>query len=925
MPLDRHRTTECTYTDLSKMASAMLRGSQVLWWITPPAIGLTYHFSTVRAADNVNTKVDRKDLDIYDKIDKEQSIGKPAEDDSPSALEEQVSKARTFVWKHSETAKRTMDSTSKGFKKFVENAQEFARDMQTNRSLQLKTGAITVATLTGLVLAGKGRRPLRRVFFSGGLGIATAAVCYPNRTASTAKDAYHKLSALFQDNKGDDRPGASRVEYEERPADAFRTGETLLLEEAIVLTDLLVQELIKRVHVEDIHLPDFKTVCKEVVEEILLGISEDFEVKTGGFVGGKHVSVDDAHTPYDVLLRTQDITKRALQEVLDSIDEDMDIKTGGAHSWAPTIALDSTVLAKDLSARLTKILDEDLGSNDAGQQPYLFSDPDEMTTVISEEYVKCVEAAISAQVKTGRCHVILNSTSLAAKTGAELREAIENLKERRSADLASGRPVKISDSRVVSERVASQLLDFIEHHIKTSRGKDYAYSEAGHLVRKASEGATKVIGDEIQRLGAEVKGRKMRIALDINRLAKTITEEVTESIQEDIDIQTGSGFRGPSETAKPEAPDRKPSPPAKSDAPAFDGIMLSPMYVPGLEHLADAFATEVSEALHGRGVFVAELKHMAHVITREVLDAINEDIEIQTGGWSSRDHKAHVVIDAKDFIKKATKEVVDAIEQDMNIQTGEPMEKERDLFLDSIQLSTKIVDAVMLEVDRDLKKPGTSDGPFLFSLPQQLSELATKKLDENIENAAAAIGLDIRRIHVDVDSLADDVGRQLKDRIEAKYIRAKAMGELNSDREIALTDLDEIRKKVGATLKGMLNEDPLVTPRPGNEPVHVVEEFGSLRKRVVEEMTKAIREDIDVQAGEAKPGRRLSILIDATQLVKKVMEEIEEAVEENIDIHTGRGFQSEHKQEPEEKPVETPGNPGQSDPEDKDLYSTRSS
>ena len=41
------------------------RGSKALWWITPPAIGLTYHFSTIKAADNPNKKVDPKQVTLF--------------------------------------------------------------------------------------------------------------------------------------------------------------------------------------------------------------------------------------------------------------------------------------------------------------------------------------------------------------------------------------------------------------------------------------------------------------------------------------------------------------------------------------------------------------------------------------------------------------------------------------------------------------------------------------------------------------------------------------------------------------------------------------------------------------------------------------------------------------------------------------------
>ena len=700
-----------------------------------------------------------------------------------------------------------------------------------------------------------------------------------------------------------------------------------MLEEAIILSQLVYDELRKQIQVEDVHLPEFKAICKEVVDEILLGINEDFEVQTGGFVAGKHVP-GTAHEPYDVLLRAQDITKRVVQEVLDSIDEDMDIQTGGVHRGVPTIALDSSVLAKDITVRVTKCLEDDVLSSSPGQQSFLFSDADRLEAIVSDEYLKCVEAAISAQVNSRRCHVILNSTALARKTGAELRDAIEKLKKRRPSYLASERPVKISDSRAVSERVASGLLDFIENHVKTSQGKDYGFSEAGHIVQKASTEATKAIVGDIRVSGGEVKGRKTRIAMDVKELARIIGEEVTDAVNEDIQIQTGSGFLGPPETRKPKP--RKPSPTlSESEAAALEGIMLSPIYVPGLEDLADAVATEISEGLHGRGVVVPQLDQMAHAITSEVVDAINEDIEIQTGGWSSSEHKPHAILNAKDLVKMVAKEVMEAIEEDMNIQTGGSLEKKRDLFLDSTLLSEKIVDVLMKEVDRDMKKPDAKelDGPFLFSLPQELGQLATKELYKNIESASTAIGLQIRRIHVDVKSLADSVGRQLKDRIEASYIRAKAMGEVSDKREILINDMDEIRRNVSSIVKQKLDDDSLVTPRPGNEPLHVVKEFSSLTQRVVESMTKAIQEDIEVQTGGARKGRRLNIVIDARELTKKVVEEIEQAIAEDIDIQTGRGFRSERNKEPEEKPTKSPepGSPGQSDPEDKDMYSTRSS
>ena len=350
------------------------------------------------------------------------------------------------------------------------------------------------------------------------------------------------------------------------------------------------------------------------------------------------------------------------------------------------------------------------------------------------------------------------------------------------------------------------------------------------------------------------------------------------------------------------------------------GIMYSPMYVPGFDHIADAVIEEVSEALHGRGVMVHELDHMAHVTMKEILDGVSEDIEIQTGGWVGREHKPHAVLDGKTLVRRIADEVLQAIEEDMNIQTGGKLERKRDLYFDSERLAKNIVDSVMREVDRDIKETGAST-PYLFSVPKKLGEFALKEFQNNIDQAAMGIGRNVGRVHVDVEAFSEEVGKQLKDRIEERYIRANSNGELR-DRDIPIVDFGEIRKNVGGSMKKNLTENPLVSPRPGDEPVHVVEDWAEMTKQVVETVTKAIEEDIEIQTGGAKLGTKRRVVIDTRGLVTSFIKEITEAVEEDIDIQTGRGFRSEESKARDEKPG---GEPGQSEPEDKDMYPTRSS
>ncbi|XP_028405203.1 uncharacterized protein LOC114527695 [Dendronephthya gigantea] len=770
------------------MASSMLRGSKVLWWMTPPLAGVAYHMTTLKAADNPQRKLDPKDLEIYDKPVKESM--KPDEDIQPTALEEQISKGRKFVWKHSDKVKNVTDSSTEGAKTFWDKTKEFATNIQTDRTLQLKTGAITVASVTGILMVGRGRRPLRRVFFAGTLGAATAAVCYPAKASSVIKSGYNRFTSIMTDSKSDST--RAKVKFDDN-VDQFRSGETLMLEEAFILGEMVYEELQKKIHGDEIHLPDVMAICHEVVREVFLGISEDFEIQTGGYVGADRPRTEptgtEPHAGSDVVLYAKDVTRRVVQEVLDSINEDIEIQTGGVVTGAPTIALDSTILAKEISIVVSNVLKRDIASEEADQQDYLFSSPTRLSAVVCEEYTKCVDAAIRAQVPTGKCHVIINSASLAAKTAAEIKVAIDGLKNSRSVVVSSSRPVNTSDSGKVVDEVASSLLAHIEQDISKSRGKDYAFSEASNIVRKASQEATKAIASDVQSSGAPVQGRRTRVVLD---LAKKLGEEMIEAINEDIEIQTGSGLRRPSD-GKPKPPREPPVIVSKEDASTLDGIMYSPMYVPGFDHIADAVIDEVSEALRGRGVIIHELDHLAHVTMKEILDGVSEDIEIQTGGWAGREHKPHAVLSGKELVRRVANEVLQAIEEDMNIQTGGKLERKRDLYFDSRRLAKNIVDSVMSDVERDTKEPETSS-PYLFSVPEDLAKLALKKLQDDIDQAAIGIGRNVGQVHVDVDALSEEVGQQLKERIEEFYIRANSIGDLRA-REVAIVDFGEIRKR----------------------------------------------------------------------------------------------------------------------------------
>ena len=139
--------------------------------------------------------------------------------------------------------------------------------------------------------------------------------------------------------------------------------------------------------------------------------------------------------------------------------------------------------------------------------------------------------------------------------------------------------------------MASKLLSFIEDGISKSHGKDYAFSDASNIVRKASQEAAKAIASDVHGSGQTAKNRKTRVALD---LAKKVGEEVIEAINEDIEIQTGSGLRKPSD-GKPKKPRKPPVLLSKEEAAALDGKFMDNLFdcrldkPPFISHLSRGF------------------------------------------------------------------------------------------------------------------------------------------------------------------------------------------------------------------------------------------------------------------------------------------------------------------------------------------------
>ncbi|PFX19173.1 Apolipoprotein O-like [Stylophora pistillata] len=136
-------------------------------------------------------------LEIYDEP-VEISKVKPDEEEV-SAFEEKVSVARRFVWGWTSTVKDGIDKTRRTFSSVEERSIEFVQLLHTDRQFQMKVGGITAAVFGGALLAGRGRRPIRRLFFSSVLGTTAAAICYPNEAVLISQKNYHRLKTFIKE------------------------------------------------------------------------------------------------------------------------------------------------------------------------------------------------------------------------------------------------------------------------------------------------------------------------------------------------------------------------------------------------------------------------------------------------------------------------------------------------------------------------------------------------------------------------------------------------------------------------------------------------------------------------------------------------------------------------------------------------------
>ncbi|KAL9962062.1 hypothetical protein ACROYT_G031130 [Oculina patagonica] len=169
--------------------------NRLLVAVSVPVLGVPF-LQTVKAG---SMKVHPRELEIYDDP-VEASQYKPDEEEI-TVLEEKVSVVRRSVWGWSSRVKEGVTTVRNTFSSAEDKALEFVELIRTDRQFQIKVGGISAAILSGALLAGKGRRPIRRIFFASVLGTTAAAICYPKQAVDITQTNYQRLKVFVNEQR----------------------------------------------------------------------------------------------------------------------------------------------------------------------------------------------------------------------------------------------------------------------------------------------------------------------------------------------------------------------------------------------------------------------------------------------------------------------------------------------------------------------------------------------------------------------------------------------------------------------------------------------------------------------------------------------------------------------------------------------------
>ncbi|XP_071804357.1 MICOS complex subunit MIC27-like [Asterias amurensis] len=139
-----------------------------------------------------------RNLSIYDDAQVEYRIN-PV--DTSGYLYQAVSIVRQNVWTVSDSVQGAVEKVKQAYKFAEQKEKDIVEFVKTEEGIYQRAGVITLAGLTGVVLARKGGM-LRKIVYSGGLMTATASLCYPYQVVRITKAEYEALKTFWSDSVG---------------------------------------------------------------------------------------------------------------------------------------------------------------------------------------------------------------------------------------------------------------------------------------------------------------------------------------------------------------------------------------------------------------------------------------------------------------------------------------------------------------------------------------------------------------------------------------------------------------------------------------------------------------------------------------------------------------------------------------------------
>ncbi|XP_031556449.1 uncharacterized protein LOC116293192 [Actinia tenebrosa] len=143
-------------------------------------------------------KVHPMELDIYDKSVFNQEV---IMQEPPTDIEIKVSTGRKKVFSYWDSAKGLVGKGQSLAETANDRTTEFMALLSTDQTFQIKVAVISSGVLIGAILAGRGKRRIRRTIYSVGLGTAAASVCYPQKAWIVSQKVYEKTKVLLMELK----------------------------------------------------------------------------------------------------------------------------------------------------------------------------------------------------------------------------------------------------------------------------------------------------------------------------------------------------------------------------------------------------------------------------------------------------------------------------------------------------------------------------------------------------------------------------------------------------------------------------------------------------------------------------------------------------------------------------------------------------